>query len=209
MGGVNKLKQFLLLDLFFLFLCCLGIYQIKGKVGLPFTLESSQNNLIISKNNNSNSSIRDGDIFLSINNFAFTSSEEVEVLLDGKKQGEQVTIRYKRSGLILTDEIILDNYYTILDLVTYSFSGILFLSVGLITVIRSNQKKAALLFYCGCSGAALIITMTPSSYVIFPEIISFLTRYIFHLAYSLTPVIFVHFILNFPNEREQNTPKLL
>ncbi len=207
MGVVNKLTQFLLLDLLFLFLCCLGIYQIKEKASLPFTLESSQNNLIISKINKE-VSLKERDIILSINNHTFTSSEEVEVILDGKKLGEEITIKYKRSIIESTDKVTLVNYYTTLDLVTYSLSGILFLLIGLITVIKSNNKKSARLFYWGCTGAALIITMTPGSYAIFPEYIGYLTRFVFHLAYSVTPVIFVHFILNFPRERN-NTPPLL
>jgi hypothetical protein len=208
-GGVSKLKRLLFLDLLFLFLCCLGIYQIKEKACLPFALESSQNNLIISKITNEVSSLKEGNVFLSINDHSFTSNEEVEVILDGKKPGEQVNIKYKRSGIELRDEVTLINYYTTLDLLTYSLSGILFLLIGLITVIKSNHKKAAQLFFWGCSCAALIIAMTPGSYVLFPEYIGFSTRFIFHLAFSITPVIFVHFILNFPQEKKGKIPSLL
>jgi len=208
-GGVSKLKQFLFLDLLFLFLCCLGIYQIKEKANLPFTIEQSKNNLTVSKINKANIPFKEGDIFLSINNHYFKSTEEIEVLLDGKKPGEFVTIKYRSSAVELINEITLVHYYTTLDLFTYSLSGILFLLIGSVTVIKSNHKKASQLFFWGCSGAALIITMTSGPYVLYPEYIGFLTRFIFHLAYSITPVIFVHFILNFPQERKGKIPSLL
>src|SRR3970040_2795063 len=101
MGSSPKFKRFLFLSLFFLFLCLIGLLQIKEKAGLPFTLDSSGSKLVIS-NKNENSILKKGDIFLLIENHRFTSVEEIEVLLDGKKPGEQVTVKYKRSGVELT-----------------------------------------------------------------------------------------------------------
>jgi signal transduction histidine kinase len=209
MGSVLKIKYFLLLNILFLFLCFLGIYQIKEKAGLPFKIESKNNTLNVSAISNETSLIGNGDEVLSINGYTFSASEEIEVFIDGKKIGDYLTIKYKSSGTEKITKVQLLNYYNSLDLVTYTLSGILFLVIGLFTIVKASNKKSTKLFYWGCSGAALLITMTPGSYAVLPEYVGFFSRFIFHFAYCFTPVVFVHFILNFPAETNKKTPLLL
>jgi hypothetical protein len=204
-----KLKHILLLNFFFLLLCGLGVYQANEKAGLPVVISASGENLRVTKKLTDNVSLTGGDRILSVDNHSFTSFEELEVLLDGKSIGDTINIIYSRRGIEEYTSLTLIKYYTKIDLIAYSVSGLFFFLIGVIVIIKSPEKRSAQLFHIGAIGAAMIITMTPGSYIALTNIAGFITRFFFYLSFCLTPVIFIHFTLTFPKEKKEKTPLTL
>jgi signal transduction histidine kinase len=187
----------------------MGIYQAAEKAGLPLSVTTANRNLIVTDIFIKDIPLIKGDIIKSVNNHSFNLFEEIEVLTDGLSYGDTVIIAYSRDNLDYTASVSLIKYYSEVDLTAYSFSGLFFFLVGILVILKSFEKKSARLFHAGCIGAAMTITMTLGSYIALPLQLGYIIRFFFYLAYSITPVIFVHFTLTFPKERKERIPLFL
>jgi signal transduction histidine kinase len=203
----NILFFSLSIDLILFIFSCFSIYFINQKPGLPFSILEKENSLIVSNlslnNNLFNNRIVKGDLILSINELRLNGREETELLLDGKKIGEQVELKLSHKGRIFYAKITLIKYYKNFDIIFYAVTGLLFFIIGIFVLYKCSEMKSARIFHWASICTAIVIMMTPGNYSMDFYGIVFITRLLFILSYCLVPSIFIHFTYVFPNDEQR------
>ena len=184
--------------LFVVVISIFGINHIQNKVNLPFKLTSIGANLIVTESNLVNSRISIGDTIVAIDNISFTEEEEIEIYLDGLNQNSKVKVTYLKNGLSSSDDIYLIHYYSNFYILTAGITGLLLILIGTFVFWKKPESKPARLFNWVTLSTACIVLMTWGKYSIPPTPIDYILHILFSLCYSLAPVLFIHFTLNFP-----------
>ncbi|MGE5797623.1 MAG: ATP-binding protein [Ignavibacteria bacterium] len=194
-------------DLILFLISCLSFYFIIQKAGLPFSISEKENSLIVSSlslnNQLFNNRIVKGDLILSINELRLNGREEAELLLDGKKIGEQVELKLSHNGRIFYEKITLIKYYKNFDIIFYAVTGLLFFIIGIFVLYKCSEKKSARIFHWASICTAMVIMMTPGNYSIDFYGMAYIIKFLFILGYCLVPSIFIHFTYVFPNDEQR------
>ena len=198
----RKILLYLLTDFVVLAFCIFGIYHIYLKVDLPIKFESENSNLIVKKIKQPAFNISVGDTVISINGNRFTSQEQIEVYLDGTKPGSSVSIVYLRRGSTQKINVKLISFYDISYLITASFVGIIFFTIGIFVFLKKPRNKSSQIFHWVSVTTAAIIMMTWGNYNIQPKIIGYIVWVLFSVSQLLAPALFVHFTFIFPREKK-------
>lgn len=177
---VNKL--ILLVDTILFFFLALGLYQIIEKKDLPKSFMSS--NIIISK----------------INNIKVSSWDDIEVILDISKNNNYAKVDYYKDSLLNQQYVKLVPFYSLRYSIIALLSAFIFIFTALLVLIKSQDKKAANIFHWASIATATIILTTWGYTQNTYFILTLITRILFHLAYTLVPILFLHFALSFPED---------
>jgi two-component system, OmpR family, phosphate regulon sensor histidine kinase PhoR len=196
-------------DLLILLICVGGLYLITLKAGLPFKTSIDNSSLIISKNPQKIRDINSGDEILSVDNHAFTKWEELELYLDGKKIGANVYLELKRNGSNTLASIQLTNYSTLFDLIIISLVGLTFLVMGVFVRFKAPENYSAHIFHWASVGLGMVIVMTAGYYNNQPFGYGHFNRIIWLFAYSITPVLFIHFTASFSEKKVKGIKYIL
>jgi two-component system phosphate regulon sensor histidine kinase PhoR len=196
-------------DILILLICCGGLYLITLKAGLPVKTSIENSTLIISENPQKIYDLNSGDEILSIDNHVFTKWEEVELYLDGKKIGEDIYLELKRNGFTTLVAVKLTNYYTLFDLIIISLVGLTFFVMGVFVRLKAQENFSAQVFHWASVGLGMVIVMTAGNYNIQPFGYGHFNRIFWLLAYSLTPVLFIHFTFSFAKKEVKRIKYIL
>ncbi|MEJ2196542.1 MAG: histidine kinase dimerization/phospho-acceptor domain-containing protein [Ignavibacteriaceae bacterium] len=189
-------KVLLTVDAIFFVLCLFGYYRLTQKAYTPFNLLTLDSYSVISDLGEYNSIIAVGDTVLEIDGFSFHLGEEVELYTDRKNIDDSVQVSVLKNGVTVSTYVSLANYYSLVDLITIAFVGILFIILPMVVVFKSDDE-AAIIFNWASIGLAMILTMSPANFIVEPVSLSLLIHFLFLFAFCLTPVIYIHFICTF------------
>ena len=202
MKGFLHSSTFLwLLDIFVICLCAAGINSIHLKANLPFNLTTTKANLVIDEVSIENGDFSKGQIINSIDGFIFNNWEEVELYLDAKQIGEKVEIRIDKNAKLI--KTTLASYYSLFDIIIISTVGLFFIFFAILVRIKAPDNNSASLFHLASLGLGMIITMTAGNYTFGAFGYGYINRMLWIAAYSVTPVLFIHFALSFVKGNEK------
>jgi signal transduction histidine kinase len=200
-----KIRNIIYLDIFLFLIGIAGIYHLTEKAGFnPVTdleISTSDNGKLIIENVVSEqlrSFFQSQDTILSVNDYAISSIDELEIVTDSKNVGTLIQVHISRSGTPIIQNITIKNFYSFSYILIAFFVGMVFLSLGLFVLIKKPDDAPANIYHWVTVLVAMIIMTTWGNYNIHPEGLGYVIRAIFNLAYALTPVLFVHFSLIFP-----------
>lgn len=199
----------LIADILILFISIGGLYLITLKADLPFITSSVNSKLIVSENLEAHKNIRAGDEIVSIDNLHFIKWEEVELYLDGKKIGDKVEIKLSNNGVIESEIVHLKKYYVFFDLIIISLVSLVFIVMGVFVRIKSAKNYSAHIFHWACLGLGMVIVMTAGYYNVQPFGYGHFNRIIWLFAYSVTPVLFIHFTASFSKKKVKDIKYIL
>lgn len=191
----------LIADVLILLICLGGLYLISIKAGLPFNTSIENSSLVVSKNPEKIFGIMEGDEIISIDNHRFSKWEEVELYLDGKNIGDNIYLELRRNDTTTIVEVNLTNYYTIFDLIIISLVGLIFLVMGVFVRLKAPGNNSAHLFHWASVGLGMVIVMTAGFYNFQPLGYGHFNRIMWLFAYSVTPVLFIHFTATFSSKK--------
>ena len=191
----------LIADILILFTCIGGLYLITLKADLSFKTSTINSKLIVSEKPESDENIKAGDEIVSIDNLKFNKWEEVELYLDGKNIGDAVEIELNTNGGDKSLKVLLKNYYELFDLIIISLVSLVFFVMGVFVRFRASENFSAQLFHWASVGLGMVIVMTAGYYNNQPFGYGHFNRIIWLFAYSITPVLFVHFTSSFSKKK--------
>ncbi len=197
----NSIFLYLLADFVVLVFCIFGIYHIYLKADLPIKFDSDDSILIVKEVDQKDLNLSVGDTVLSIDNKHFNSQDEIEVFLDGFKEGSIVQIKYLKKGRVFSIYPKLEKFYSAFYLITACISGLLLILIGTFVLWKKFDNKPAKLLYWVNLFTAAVIMMTWGNYSNPLTIYDYFLHIIFSISYSLAPALFVHFTLSFPREK--------
>jgi len=209
-------KRFLLnnvslwiVDILVLFICIGGLYLITLKADLPFQTSTVDSKLIVYEDFASNINIKAGDEIISIDNIQFDNWEQIELHLDGKNIGDEVEIQFNTYATVKSFTVQLKNYYSLFDLIIISLVSLIFLVMGVFVRIKAYKNESANLFHWASIGLGVVIVATAGYYNVKPFGYGHFNRIFWIFAYSLTPVLFIHFALSFVKAKFKRSYMLL
>jgi signal transduction histidine kinase len=191
--------KILYIDILFFLVCLLGFISLIEKANLPFELNSSEN---VIKLTNDYYNLKSGDRLFSIYGKKVSTLEQIETLLDGKQINDKITIVVLRNNLVLNTSLILVPFYSSVYDIIILIIGSLFFILGLFVYYKGSDRKPSEIFHWGCVCTGSIILCTWGNYNYLPLYLGYITRFLFHSAYTLVPVVFLNFAFNFPIDRE-------
>lgn len=199
----------LIADILILLICAGGLYLISVKAGLPFNTSIEKSTLIVSENPAMLPDIIPGDRIISIDNQSFEKWEEAELYLDGKSIGNNVYLELNRNGITNLISVQLTNYYSLFDLIIICIVGITFFGMGVFVRLKAPENSSAQLFHWASVGLGMVIVMTAGFYNIQPFGYGHFNRIIWLFAYSVTPVLFIHFTASFSKKKVKGIKYIL
>jgi signal transduction histidine kinase len=190
-------------------LCCGGLYLITLKADLPFRTSTENSIIFISENPSNYKNLKPGDELISVDSNQFSKWEEIEFYLDGKKIGDSVQLQLNSDGKIISAEVSLTKYYSLFDLVIIALVGLIFFVMGVIVRIKASDNFSAHIFHWASVGLGLVIVITAGHFNVHPFGYGHINRIIWLLAYSFTPVLFIHFTSSFPKKKVKGIKYIL
>ena len=156
----RQVRLYLLLDAIIILFCIPGIYHINQKADLPFSFVKNDRYLVVDRIRNFVTYLQKGDTLISIDGMRFGEREEIEIYLDSKSIGNNVSIVFFHDGKLHTAEVTLTGYYTLPFVISNSLVGILFILLGIFVLLKCPDLKAARLFHWGSIGIAVMLLYT-------------------------------------------------
>lgn len=199
----------LIADILILLICVGGLYLISIKASLPFKTSIENSTLTVSENPLNIPEVIPGDQILRIDNHSFSKWEEVELYLDGKKISENINLELKRNGSITRTSVQLTNYYVLFDLIIIILVGVIFFVMGVFVRLKAPENYSAQLFHWASVGLGMVIVLTAGYYNITPFGYGHFNRIFWLFAYSLTPVLFIHFTSSFSKKKVRGIKYIL
>jgi two-component system, OmpR family, phosphate regulon sensor histidine kinase PhoR len=196
-------------DILILFTCIGGLYLITLKADLPFKTSTINSKLIVSENLVSNKNVNAGDEIISIDDLQFCKWEELELYLDGKNIGDVVVIKFNNNGEVKSVTTQLKNYYQLFDLVIISLVALIFLVMGILVRIKAPENISAHIFHWASVILGMVIVNTAGYYNIQPFGYGHFNRIVWLFAYSITPVLFIHFTSSFTKKKVKGVKYIL
>lgn len=147
--------------------------------------------------------------FLSLNGVRVTNTETVEVICDMYEAGDVVNAGFAASDRIFTKEVSLTRFYPAYHVWFQVVIAGIFMLVGSYVLYKQPKEIASFIFYLSCIGTATIVTMTWGTAKTVPVWLGETNRALFHLAYVIVPVLFVHFSMVYPVNKERKLKYLL
>jgi signal transduction histidine kinase len=196
-----NLKYFLYYSLTILILLLIipAVIYLSEKADLPLSVRTSDGLILVEKTR-TKSLLKKNDQIVEIDNISICSREDIEIIMDSRSVGETVLLKVRSGDEVRELPIQLIRFYSPLFIISQIGVGLYFILFGLFVFIKAKGNKTAELFHLASLGAAAIMIFTWSRYN--PSFdFSYVTRIIFHIAYVLTPVFFIHFAFTFPIDR--------
>ena len=150
-----KIKKIIIFDILLFLLGIAGIYHLQQRAGfnpnadLKFTT-SEKGKLVIEKIYNSNlvDILQVGDTILAVNNYAVTSTDEMEMILDSHAIGSPAVLLISRSGIPITKTVTLPAFYSLFYIFIALSVGCAFFFLGFFVLVKRPDEPAARIFHC-------------------------------------------------------------
>ena len=199
----------LILDIIIVLFCVAGLYQNYLKSSLLFSLTTTNNNLTVTSVDKNVTDILTGDVVLSIDGYSFNNWEEVELYIDGKEIGNEVEISLRSDGSDRVITATLTNYYSLFDLSIIGIVGLFFIVFAILVRVKAPDVSSAKIFHIASLGLGMVIMMTAGNYIAAPFGYGYVNRILWLIAYSFTPVLFIHFTVSFIKAKNKNLRRVL
>ena len=203
-----KIRHIIVFDALLFIIGVAGIYHLVERAGINTTsdlkiLISDKPGLVFEKiiNPDLNDIFADQDTLKIIDTFAINSVDELEVITDSKKINDIVDLLIARSGQVISISLKLKSFYSFSYIIIVFIVGIIFFFHGLFVIIKRPDDQAARIYHWVSIGAAMIIMTTWGRYTVSPLGIGYIIRIFFSAAYTITPILFLHFSFLFPREK--------
>jgi signal transduction histidine kinase len=146
---------------------------------------------------------------LKIDGNDFTHWEEAELYLDSKNIGDNVKLIINHDKRESNVTVTLVNYYSLFDLSIIGIVGLFFIVFAIFVRVKAPANKSAKLFHLASLGLGMVIMMTAGNYTVSPFGFGYLNRILWLIAYSFTPVLFVHFTLSFVAAKDKKFKSII
>ncbi|MCW8804185.1 MAG: ATP-binding protein [Ignavibacteriaceae bacterium] len=208
-SALNNKSALFAFDIVIILLCIAGLYLNHLKANLPFGLTTSNNQLTVTLIDQNIAGVSSGDIVLKIDGNDFIRWEEVELYLDSKNIGNNVrlTIYHDENQSNVTVSLV--NYYSLFDLSIIGIVGLFFIVFAILVRIKAPENNSAKIFHLASLGLGMVIMMTAGNYTISPFGFGYLNRILWIIAYSFTPVLFIHFTLSFVEAKDKKLRSII
>ncbi|MBT8392427.1 MAG: hypothetical protein HKP17_12980 [Ignavibacteriaceae bacterium] len=206
-GFLQSSTFYWLLDIFVILFCAAGIYSVYLKANLPFNIATKNSNLVVDKISTKFDNLSKDQIINSIDGISFSNWEEVELYLDGKQISEKVKVKFENKTKQI--ETRLARYYSLFDIMIIGIVGLFFIFFAILVQTKAPHKNSAKLFHFASLGLGMVITMTAANYSFSSFGYGYINRILWLAAYSVTPVLFIHFALTFLKENKTKKNWLL
>jgi len=204
----SKIRKILIFDALLFLFGLAGIYQLIERAGFNTTSDlelqvSDSKRLVFEKiiSPELNDVFMAHDTLIIIDIHPISSLDELEIVTDSKKIGNQVTMIIRRSGISLPLTVMVQEFYSLSYILIAFLVGLVFFFHGFFVLIKKPDDRAARVYHWVSIGAAMIIMTTWGRYTIEPLGLGYIVRIIFCAAYAFTPVLFFHFSFLFPREK--------
>ncbi len=170
---------------------------------MPFALDQTASGQFkIADSQTPGSQLTPGDLLITCDGYAIHSLNSLELLIDGKKNGDEVTLRFLHDDFEYATIAILRPHYSLrYFLITIPF-GLLFLALGLFVNLKRPDKPEARIFYYNLLAIAIMYFFPWRSYNLgLPGVAQFL-QFIYLSAYAATPIFFLKFAGIYPREKK-------
>lgn len=200
-----KIRFILVIDLILILLSFAGVYQLSERAAIPATFTQKDDGVYFRKLGEGIDKyiFQPDDKLVSIDAKPVSSATSLDFILDAYRIGDTVDIEAERNTISFVYDITLTKYYDFTYLIIVIIVGLLYWGIAVIVLVKRPGDKAARVFHYASIMVAMIIMNTWGRYTIEPMGIGYLIRFLNTIAYILTPVLFVHFILLFPRERNR------
>lgn len=205
----RKVQYLLLLDFFLIIISLWGIRNFYLKPSLPFTTIQSNDTILIQQSDSKTQWSLQNATLITINKINFDSNEEIETYLDAFKIGDTVALSLSSGESIKELSVKLIPYYTTFYVFVATITGFFFIFVPVVVVLKKGLTAQTLTYHWVMVASGLIILNTWGTYHSSFFGISFVSRFIFHIAYAFFSSVFLHFTLVFPNEIFRRRRKIL
>ncbi|MCU0415255.1 MAG: ATP-binding protein [Ignavibacteriaceae bacterium] len=111
--------------------------------------------------------------------------------------------------MIKSEIVQLKKYYSLFDLIIISLVGLIFFVMGVLVRVRASENYSAHIFHWASLGLGMVIVMTAGLYNIQPFGYGHFNRIIWLFAYSVTPVLFIHFTATFSKKKVKSIKYIL
>lgn len=190
-------------------LCAFGVWLLICKSDLPVKDYETNSFIALSGRDNLSGLSVDGDTILTINSVPVRTLEEQEMLLDGLKIGQPVTLKTSNKRETKTYQLKLTGYYSKFYLITTSLTGYFFILIGIFVLLKCYNRKEAKIYHAVSVATGAIILLSPGNYSMPPIALNLLVNFLFGVAYTFVPVAFIHFTLSFPFDRISKNRRLI
>jgi two-component system phosphate regulon sensor histidine kinase PhoR len=167
-----------LLEIVILAIMAIGVYQQANKATVPTHIDRHEIDKI------------DGRWILG-------SSDAVDAILDSKRIGDRVDIKYLSDYHWRDETVTLIPHYGPLMIWTVSVVSLIFLGIGSFVRRKRPNDQNAILFYGLTLSVGILISCSTGSMASLPYPMAILSRSCFFLAYGIAPVFLLHFSMNF------------
>ncbi|MBE0538746.1 MAG: hypothetical protein IH620_03465, partial [Ignavibacterium sp.] len=208
-SALNNKYALLALDSAIILFCLFGLYLNYIKATLPFSINTLEDNLIITSLTQDEIDLSVGDTLLLIDDLNFSNWEEAELYLDGKNIGDKVQLTVRSNEILNKVEVSLINHYSIFDLSIIGLVGLFFIVFAILVRIKAPENNSAKIFHLASLGLGMVIMMTAGNYTVSPFGFGYLNRILWLIAYSFTPVLFIHFTLSFVEAKDKKLRSII
>jgi signal transduction histidine kinase len=172
-------RVIIIIELVFLIYVCFAFYHLAHKPFVPQEFASLPT--------------------LQIDGTAVESGDDIEFLLSRRTVGDSITV--SAPPYVESHRISITNYAPLSVLILDAVVIILIFGLGGFVYFRRQKDRAALIFHIAATTVATAIIGTKTIYVLEPPWLGYILCFIFFVAYSVGPVLFLHFTFVFPYVR--------
>jgi signal transduction histidine kinase len=199
----RTIRYILLIDLLLIGISLVGIYQIAERPTISGSFLKKEDGVYMRKvmPGQEEYTFQRYDRIVSIDDKPVASPTELEFILDRYRIGDRVDVTVERDSEMIILSTELTAFFKTSYIYIVLFVGLFYLFVAILVIVKRPENKAARVFHWASVMVAMIIMLTWGCYSIEPMGLGHFIRILNTIAYILTPVLFFHLTLRFPNEQ--------
>ncbi|MBI4547939.1 MAG: hypothetical protein HY707_08165 [Ignavibacteriae bacterium] len=175
-------RVLIVIDLVYLLFCCIAVYHLTQKPGLPAEFTRSDPSRTV----------------IAINGVPVSSVGDIEFYLAPYRVGDGVDleVRDRRTTVFLSTRLV--PYYSLRFILIKVVIGLILIVLGIFVYLKRPNEVASVFFNLSSMMVAASIIGTKTMSSIQPAWVGFSLGVLFFLAYTFVPPLFVHFTFVFP-----------
>lgn len=147
--------------------------------------------------------------FLTIDGITVATDEEAEFLLSRMQIGDTLRVGTESGGHPVINDVIAVPYYSFVEVLVSIAVSLFLLIIGIVVYSFQPGRQANIVFGIASATLAAAILGTKTLCLMQPVPLGLSLGAAFFLAYSVIPVLFLHFALLFPAERSSYLRKVI
>jgi len=189
--------KILLVDALILMICFVGISRLITKAALPVKAVKENSDVLLYFSDQIIPQMNDSEI-TSVNSITVYTTDQIEFITDGMNIGDSIPVILNKGSTSSVIQLELIPFYTATYIILVIITGLFCFTLGLFTLIKSQNKEVAIVFHWLCICTTGIIMNTWGNYTEPSLFLGVLSNIIFILSYSFLPPLFLLFTFLFP-----------